>query len=330
MTQWYNMACAAGLPGTVEVKVIGPVSYQGPAAGALAPVVTGSMYTYSIADFGAVSNTQAFRMMFKVDTTAMAGDDIGVYVSVTPVGGDNDTSNNLFSYHYTVVNSHDPNYKETTPLIVTPAYDDYFTYTVHFQNTGNAPAINIAVADTLDSNLDPSTFQLINFSHENNVSLTGNVLHISFPEIWLADSTSSADSSMGFFQYRIKAKKSRPMGTHIYNTAFIYFDYNERVITNTTANMYEGQVPQGISSVLKQSDWSIYPNPASENLTVRVPSRADNYSVKIFDATGRLIKAKEKITAGENILSVADLEKGLYLLVVSDGRTTQTKRFVKQ
>jgi uncharacterized repeat protein (TIGR01451 family) len=326
-TQWYNMACASGVSGTVQVKVQGPLSYVGPAAGALTPVVTGNIYTYSIADFGAIVNTQAFRMLFKTDTTALANDDISVEANITPIGGDNKPSNNAWVFHYLVSNSHDPNFKETTPRIVTPAYEDYFTYGVHFQNTGNAPAINIAIADTLDNNLDPATFQLINFSHPNTVNITGNVLHISFPNIMLADSTSSADSSIGFFQYRIKAKPHRPMGTHIYNTAFIYFDYNEAVITNTTINMYEGSMPLSVTDTQKDPDWSIYPNPASGHVIVQYGRNAE---MKICDVTGRVVRERIQLEQDTQEISLEGFEKGLYFVTITEGNQSSTKKFVKQ
>jgi hypothetical protein len=36
--------------------------------------------------------------------------------------------------------------------------------------------------------------------------------------------------------YSIKLLNNLPIGTQIKNTAYIYFDFNEAVITNTTVN----------------------------------------------------------------------------------------------
>jgi uncharacterized repeat protein (TIGR01451 family) len=43
--------------------------------------------------------------------------------------------------------------KETWPFQVLPGFDEPIRYTIHFQNTGNAPAINVVLIDTLDSKL---------------------------------------------------------------------------------------------------------------------------------------------------------------------------------
>ena len=56
----------------------------------------------------------------------------------------------------------DPNEKEVDDVTLTPgelAAGKYLEYTIHFQNTGNAPASFIRVIDTLSANLDASTFE---------------------------------------------------------------------------------------------------------------------------------------------------------------------------
>ncbi len=134
MSQWYGLACAKGDSGTVQIDITGPVTYMGPGVGALTPnVVSGTMFTYHIADFGAITNSTAFDLLFMTDTTAQAGDTICVNVTVTP-RADNNPANNTYQYCYYVINSHDPNNKSVYPLDVAPDYDDWFTYTIHFQN----------------------------------------------------------------------------------------------------------------------------------------------------------------------------------------------------
>lgn len=327
ITQWYNMHCASGISGTVEVKVTGPVSYLGAAAGAITPVVTGHIYTYTIADFGLVNNKKAFGLQFKTDTTAAAGSQICVEVAVTPLGGDNDSSNNTTHLCYSVTNSHDPNFKETFPQIVSPAYDAYFTYSIHFQNSGNAAAINIRLADTLDSNLDPSTFQLINYSHENVTTLTGNFLNVSFPNIMLPDSTASADSSKGFIQYRIKALPSRPIGTTIYNTGYIYFDYNEAVVTNTTTNVYRGVVA-GIDEKKTTSEINVFPNPSNGIFNVKF-SKEMNATIEVYNLLGETVL----VSKTQNAISQIDLSqqpKGVYIIKVTTDQESFNQRLIKQ
>ena len=330
LSQIYNLNCAAGISGLVNIEVTGPVTFDGPIAGALTPTITGTMYSYSISDFAAINYNSAFGMLFTTDTNAAAGAIICVYIDVTPIGGDNYPTNNSFDFCYEVVNSHDPNIKETYPELVPLDYDDYFTYTVHFQNTGTAPAFNIHIEDTLDSNLDLTTFQFMDASHDDRmVTLNGNSLSVLFPNIMLVDSTVSADSSKGYIQYRIKPKTGLNVFTQIYNTAHIYFDYNEAIVTNTTINAFRPYTT-GIDDAATAEGVTIYPNPASEFVNIKFNSTSKNNSIKIFDATGRLVKNMENVKSGENTINVSELENGLYLINVNDGRSSVTKRIVKQ
>lgn len=75
---------------------------------------------------------------------------------------------------------------------------------------------------------------------------------------------------------------------------------------------------------------SIYPNPASETININFSSTSKNISIKLFDATGRLVKNLENVKSGENTINVSELEGGLYLINANDGKSSVTKRFVKQ
>jgi uncharacterized repeat protein (TIGR01451 family) len=312
MSHWYNLNCASGTSGTVAITVAGPVTYVGPASGALTPTVASNVYTYAIADFGTVNNSTAFNLLFKTDTSAQAGNLVCVSVVVTP-GVDNNVSNNVHQYCYPVVNSHDPNVKEVYPVNVQPNYSGWFTYTIHFQNTGSAAAANIIVLDTLDSHLDLSTFQLINYSHHNIASLKGNVLSVRFPNIMLPDSMSNAMGSTGSFQYRIKPKANLPLGTSIANTGYIYFDFNSAVVTNTTMNMFTSTASV---SELETSTAvvGVYPNPFSDNTTFVIQSEKMNemYSFEMLDVLGKVVKSVNGISSKQFQVSRNGLETGIY------------------
>ncbi len=236
VSHWYNLNCASGVKGKVQITVTGPVTYVGPAAGALTPVVQGNVYTFKILDFGTVNNIAAFNLVFKTNTTAQANDAVCVQVStVASALGDYNGSNNLKQYCYTVTNSYDPNTKEVFPTgNIAPGSTDWLTYTIHFQNTGNAAAMNIHIIDTLDTDLEAASFELINFSHANSMSLEGNILNFYFKNVNLPDSGSDLSASQLFLQYRIKAKGTLQMGVQISNRAHIFFDFNPPDATNTT------------------------------------------------------------------------------------------------
>ncbi|HXP51718.1 MAG TPA: T9SS type A sorting domain-containing protein, partial [Bacteroidia bacterium] len=289
MSQWYNLECAKGDSGTVQITFWGPVTYAGVVTGALVPVVTGNVLTYTIADFGAVNNKTAFQVLLNTDTNAKAGDSICVNVSVSP-HADNNPGNNSYHYCYPVVNSHDPNAKTVYPVKVVKGYKGWFIYTVYFQNTGTAAAKNILLTDTLDKRLDPTTFELINYSHPNTVQLKGNVLNVNFPNINLPDSAADAKASIGFIQYRIKPKVAMNFKDSIHNTGYIYFDYNAPIVTNTTVNKVV-EVITSVNNMQVEGQANIFPNPNNGSFCVVIRNyelRATN-NVEVYNMIGELI-----------------------------------------
>ncbi len=162
------------------------------------------------------------------------------WANYTDVNGEHDAGS--FNYITSVFCSYDPNDK-----LVNPVYPNNYAlmgedlvYTIRFQNTGNAEAYDVIIRDTLDENLDPTTFRVISSSHEEvlSTSLAENkYLTFSFHDIYLPDSTTNFEGSQGYVAYRIRALEGISEETVINNTAGIYFDFNPPIITNTTENV---------------------------------------------------------------------------------------------
>jgi fimbrial isopeptide formation D2 family protein len=135
--------------------------------------------------------------------------------------------------------SYDPNDKIGYPLGSTDAHfvedGTEIEYVVRFQNTGNAAAYDVVIRDTLDANLDIETFKLVANSHSVMVAVDPDTREIvfNFANIMLPDSTSDEPGSHGLISFKIRMKQNLPMGTTIPNTAYIFFDSNPAVITNT-------------------------------------------------------------------------------------------------
>ncbi|MBL0315044.1 MAG: T9SS type A sorting domain-containing protein [Flavobacteriales bacterium] len=135
---------------------------------------------------------------------------------------------------------YDPNMKEVSPAgsgqagLMFNGTD--LTYTIHFQNTGSAPAQTVVVEDQLSEYLDPSTMQILSWSHPVVSTVENGLIRFEFEEIMLPDSLSDPAGSQGYVTYKISPYADLPVGTAIDNTANIYFDLNEAVVTNTTLN----------------------------------------------------------------------------------------------
>ena len=237
ISQLYGAHCAMGISGQVQLTFAGDITYTGAASGALTPDnVNSNTLTWNIADFGAINSFTEFNSLFKIDNNAIAGSSVCFTINVTPANGDYNQDNNTASYCFTIVNALDPNEKEVSPTGYLQSTNQWLTYTIRFQNTGTAPALNVRITDTLDSNLDPSTFQLLTYSAKNLTQIFGNFVTFNFPNINLPDSTTSDSASRGYIQYKIKMRNNLPPGTPIKNTANIYFDLNPAIRTNTTHN----------------------------------------------------------------------------------------------
>jgi len=148
-------------------------------------------------------------------------------------------TNNDTSY-FELVCAFDPNEKLVDPDgygedgFILPG--EILEYTVYFQNTGNDTAFNVLISDTLDENLDWTTFEIIAQSHDLIITFQNNTLNFRFNNIMLPDSNVNETGSHGFVKYRISAKDSLSSWNRIENTANIYFDYNPAIITNTVYN----------------------------------------------------------------------------------------------
>lgn len=238
--------------------------------------------------------------------------------------------NNVHNYNVTVVSSFDPNFKEVTPKGLGPygiiSYNDtILEYIIHFQNTGTYYAQNIYVLDTLDNDLDWTTFQPVYSDHNYTTSMDLNgVVKFLFNNINLPY---SGTASNGMVSYRIKTKKNLIPGTEFKNKAAIFFDYNAPIITNTTMNSL--QILSGINEPIPENSiLNIYPNPTSNSIAIR--SQTNFNKVEVQSITGQVLFS-ETVNSKTHQLQLQNFAEGIYFVkvVYADGRTI-IKKLIKQ
>jgi len=333
ISNFYGAHCAAGIAGSVTIKISGSASFVSPALGALTPdIVSGDSLYYIIPDFGTVNFNTAFNIIVVTDTFAVIGSQICVTVLVLPLSGDINVNNNRLAHCFTVVSSYDPNDKQVNPISwIDIAGDKWLTYTINFQNTGTAEAEHIYITDTLDSNLDLSSFQLIGYSHQPLVQiLEGGIARFNFPNINLPDSNTNEPASHGYVQYKIKFKSSISLWTQIHNTAYIYFDFNSPVITNTVSTTITDAT--GINeSQSNQNGLNIYPNPAKGEFTLSFSNHTGEKALmKIYNIIGETVFQKRFTVSSSFTLnnSSIDLQKGMYVVEVSFENYSEKKKLL--
>ncbi len=209
--------------------------------------------------------------------------------------------------------------------------DNPLLYTIRFQNTGNDTAYNITIRDTLDEDLDLNTLEILGASHPYEVLLKSDrTLEFKFANIQLPDSAANEMNSHGFVSYSIKPFPDLQLPAVIENTAFIYFDFNASIQTNTTMDAFE-DMGTGVYSEQKLIDIiTVHPNPTADEIYIKVINQEiGSLDFVIRSMNGQEIKSGKINSEGNTRISLKDLPSGIYLLNVFDQNTFQTKLIIK-
>jgi uncharacterized repeat protein (TIGR01451 family) len=295
-----------------------------------ADLVDGNVLTWNFT--GLAYDSEHLTPLIEVITPATTelGEIIDLNIAMNPSSGDYDPNNNEKDYTYEVMGAYDPNDKQVYPQGNGPegyiSNNLTMTYTVRFQNTGTAPAVNVYILDPIEDNLDISTVQVIASSHSMYTEvLDNNTLKFVFNNIMLPDSTSNEPESHGYVVFTIDQQPNLAVYTEIENTAGIYFDFNEPIITNTVLNTIAGGAG---TEEISTRVFTSYPNPALDRLYLNLP-QASLYSYKIISSEGKTIRQGTNVSI-TNGIDVSQLPSALYQIVLTDKEGEFVCRFMKR
>jgi hypothetical protein len=197
-------------------------------------------------------------------------------------------------------------------------------YKLRFQNTGTDTAFRVVIKDRLDPSLDMMSIIPGASSHDYEFSIEEDrTMVFTFDQINLVDSTTNEMGSHGFVIFKIKQLADLVDGTSIDNTADIYFDFNEAILTNTVQHTIgTGFVQVSVNTVDHSEviDFSIYPNPATDWINLTLNRENPSATVlHIMQTDGKRVKQIELLN-GNNRVSLTDLGVGNYFFIVSDGQ----------
>lgn len=272
---------------------------------------------------------------FNIPTTTALGTILNNTSSITALPGtvENDLSDNTSTRNQTVVGSYDPNDKTVTPAGIGATGDvlhnTELNYLIRFQNTGTASAINVFVADTIDDDLDLNTLVVHRASHNYDLVINENVLTWRFFNINLPDSNTNEPDSHGFIEYSVSPKDGLSDGTPIENTAYIYFDFNAPVVTNTTLNTMQSSLT-AVEEIHSNQQLLVYPNPGNDKIILLPRGKVSGQiSINLYDLTGKKIRSLYNGTYSSTPAIEADvcgLSNGVYILEMQyDGGVEKTK-----
>lgn len=290
-------------------------------------VINGNTITWTITQNSAMfSNTDLIS--FFTSSGIASGTGHYFIASITPINGgvDCNYSNNINTLLQIVGNSYDPNDKLVDhPEVIDPNTVDTLTYTVRFQNTGTAPAQDVYILDTISSNLEYESLEILSTSHSMQLlELGNNTVRFDFPDIWLPDSNANEPLSHGYVTYRIVEKASNTLGDEIMNTAHIYFDWNPAIITNTTYNINTESLS---ATKFSQNELVMYPNPADESTTVL--SEEIIRSIIVYDVQGKVIVESQPMEH-QTVISLDAINSGVYIIQIQNETSTTTRKLIKK
>ena len=273
--------------------------------------VTGSTITWDLADLG-IGQTRHISLTVYTDVAVPLGTQLIHTATIGEVSSDETPADNTATSYAVVDGSWDPNDKRVEPATLTPTEvtaGEEVIYTIRFQNTGTYQADRVIITDELSSNLQWSTMRLINSSHSCTWVLSNEgLLRFTFDPIFLPDSTSDEPNSHGFVRFAMKPVSDLLLGESVSNTANIYFDFNDPVITNEAMFSVESSTAVDPVGDVTPSGVETWPNPVENRLYVK---GAEGRNVEVQDVTGRVV-LRERSAGALHSLDVRSLMSGGY------------------
>ncbi|MDX1912726.1 MAG: T9SS type A sorting domain-containing protein [Saprospiraceae bacterium] len=220
--------------------------------------------------------------------------------------------------------SFDPNDKQGFPVGVLAEHyiprDQPIEYLIRFQNTGTDTAFTVVIRDTLDAALDPGSIRVLGSSHPHTFQLSGqNALQFVFGNIMLPDSNVNEPASHGFVKFLISPKRGLPDATLVQNSAAIYFDFNEPVITNTTWHTLGEKYLDVSNHIFNPAiGLDVFPNPTVGATTFLLQSATLlRGSMKVYDLNGRVV-ATQSFNSNQFTFNAENLQAGCYYFLIEE------------
>lgn len=274
--------------------------------------------------------SQRLHFYAVLDRTTPLGTELVSTATLVQSIVDDVPANDIMTYANEVTGSFDPNDKLVT---YTGAFTEgyiydttNFEYTIRFQNTGTDTAFTVRVEDVISSNLDLTTINMLDASHNYTMSFSGDTIKWLFSNILLPDSNVNEPGSHGFIRFAISQKMENAPGTVIKNKAAIFFDFNDPIITNEIVSIVNNDIVTSIENDRKQlptSTISAYPNPASNSISINAEGVG---SFELYNAIGSLVL---KTPNKENI-NIESLKSGVYYYQFTTDSNTFSGSFVKE
>lgn len=273
--------------------------------------------------------TREITVTMQVPTipTVTIGNALVNHASIVPLAGDVSPENNESVASQVIIGSYDPNDKMESHgeriLITDFDSQDYLYYTVRFENTGTASAINVRISDVLDNKLDENSVRMVSASHDYVLDRIDNQLTWRFDGIQLPTTTQNPTGGKGYVYFKVKPKPGYAVGDIILNTASIFFDFNPAIVTNTFQTQFVASLGTG---EFADSGFVVYPNPAGDHVTVALGYGSGTIAgIAVYDMLGKtMLSTKPAVGSTSEMVDVSGISSGIYFLEVTSGTNQKT------
>jgi uncharacterized repeat protein (TIGR01451 family) len=265
------------------------------------------------------SRTIVVTMQVPVIPTVQIGGTLTCSATIAPLTGDLVPENNDSVSMQTIIGSYDPNDKMESRgsqiLISDFTPSDYLYYTVRFENSGTASAINVRILDVLDDKLDAASMRMVSSSHNYVLDRIDNVLTWRFDNIMLPASTTNPSGAKGYVHFKVKPKAGYAIGDIINNTASIFFDFNPAIVTNTFSTEFVQALGR---PAFEDALFTMYPNPAGDHVTVSLSQNSGNIStIAVYDTLGKAILNYPATSSTSETIDISAISSGLYFVEIT-------------
>lgn len=224
-----------------------------------------------------------------------------------------------------IFSSFDPNDKtvlEGESITALQATQDLH-YVTRFQNTGTANATTVVIKETLDPDLDWSTFEPIDSSHPCNIQIrNGNELTYTFSEIDLPFESANEPASHGWMTYKIKPKDTFHLGDVATSNSAIYFDFNPPVVTNSVNTSIS---PLSTATAFENL-FTVSPNPAHQFIHINNPQNL-NFQYEIISTNGQTLLMGSADNSEK--IDINTLSDGFYLVQIKSPEGVTNYKLIK-
>ncbi len=252
-------------------------------------------------------------------------------VELTTASADANLNNNTQTLTEAVVASYDPNDKMEIHggQILISDFDnsDYLQYTIRFQNTGTANAINVRIVDILSELLDEQSIRMVSATHNYTLQRINNQLVWSFNNIQLKPKVQNEELSKGQLVFLIKPRPGYQVNTTISNVASIFFDTNPPIVTEEAKTTFVNTLA---NHQFTEENWSIYPNPANQQIQIELAQTNELIkNIEVNDLLGKTVFKVDGLKTNQQTLDVSSLSKGMYLLsITTQNNLKQVKKLL--